>query len=472
MSGLAAALAAIRTGPQGPGVAAVFDVGGTVVDGLPRRGVASRVLRRGDARTAALLGGIRRGGTDGDFGRFLQAVERTWAGLPETELEELGRKAFRKQIYGRLFPEAWQLVRAHQLAGHTLVLVSELTRFQVQPIAERLGIDHVLCTQLAVDDGVLTGQPDGAPLWRAEKAEAVVEFAAAAEVEIGYAYADSITDLTLLDLADIPTVIDPDPELAAIATERHWPALTFRPRLAPRPVDYLRTFAGFAALLGGALVGVLRKSVTGRRQAMADALMHDATTATLAAIDVRLRVVGTEHAREPRPAVFLFNHQSQFDVIIVPKVLDGAVTGIGKKELATNPLFGPLMRFVGVTFIDRTDTARAKAALAPVVSTLRDGLSIAVAPEGTRSFTPGVGPFKKGAFHIAIQAGVPVIPVVIRNAGEIAWRDSPIARSGVVDVAILPPIDVSGWNPADMDNEVEGVRRLFEDTLLDWPATA
>jgi len=62
-----------------------------------------------------------------------------------------------------------------------------------------------------------------------------------------------------------------------------------------------------------------------------------------------------------------------------------------------------------------------------------------------------------------------VIPVVIRNAGEIAWRDSPIARSGVVDVAVLPPIDVSGWDPTDMDDEVESVRRLFENTLLDWP---
>ncbi|MET9210590.1 MULTISPECIES: 1-acylglycerol-3-phosphate O-acyltransferase [unclassified Nocardia] len=469
MGTLAEAVAAIRTGPQGPGVAAVFDFGGTVVDGLPRRGLARRVLRRGDARRAALLGGIRRGGSDGDFGRFLQAVDRTWAGMSEAELEELGRSAFRREIYGRLFPEAWQLVRAHQLAGHTVVLVSELTRFQVQPAAERLGIEHVLCTQLAVRDELVTGQPDGAPLWRVEKAEAVAEFAAAAEVEIGYAYADSITDLTLLDLAEIPTVVDPDPELARIATDRGWPALTFRPRLAPKPIDYLRTVAGFAALLGGALVGVLRKTYTRKRQSMADGLMHDATTATLAAIDVELRVVGAEHARSPRPAVFLFNHQSQFDVIIVPKVLDGAVTGIGKKELANHPLFGPLMRFVGVTFIDRTDTERAKAALAPVVSTLRDGLSIAVAPEGTRSYTPGVGPFKKGAFHIAIQAGVPVIPVVIRNAGEIAWRDSPIARSGLVDVAVLPPIDVSGWDPTDMDDEVEGVRRLFENTLLDWP---
>ena len=79
MSSLAEAVAAIRSGPQGARVAAVFDFGGTVVDGLPRRGLAGKVLRRGDERLATLLGGIQRGGSDGDYGRFLHAVERTWA---------------------------------------------------------------------------------------------------------------------------------------------------------------------------------------------------------------------------------------------------------------------------------------------------------------------------------------------------------------------------------------------------------
>jgi putative phosphoserine phosphatase / 1-acylglycerol-3-phosphate O-acyltransferase len=103
------------------------------------------------------------------------------------------------------------------------------------------------------------------------------------------------------------------------------------------------------------------------------------------------------------------------------------------------------------------------------VETLRGGLSVAVAPEGTRSYTPEVGPFKKGAFHIAMQAGVPVIPVVIRNAGEICRRNAMVARPGTVDVAILDPIDVSAWDPGDLDDKVAEVRRLFVDTLLNWP---
>ncbi|MEV4237224.1 HAD-IB family hydrolase [Nocardia sp. NPDC049737] len=469
---LAAAIAAIRSGPQGPQVAAVFDFA-TVVDGFGRSSLWRRTFRSNKGATAAdtLLDSIRNQLTDGEYSRFLQQAMRTLAAQPEAELDELGTRLFRKKIYGHLYPEAWQLIRTHEAAGHTVVLATALTRFQVEPAAAELGIEHVLYTRMATTDGVLTGYADGKTLWRNGKADAVREFAAAHVLDIthSYVYADSIADLPLLSVVGHPVTVNPDRQLGTAAVEQNWPVLRFRPRRPPRAIDYLRTVAGFAGLLAGALFGVLSKSYTRQRRKMADALMAYGTGATLGTTGIRLRVSGAENARAPRPAVFLFNHQSQFDVIIVPKVLAGGVTGIGKKELTKNPIFGPLMRFVGVTFIDRANTTQAKAALAPVVHTLRGGLSIAVSPEGTRSYTPRIGPFKKGAFHIAIQAGVPVIPVVIRNAGEVNWRNSMVARKGTVDMAILDPIDVSSWDPSDMDDNVEAVRQLYTDTLLNWP---
>ncbi len=457
------AIAAIRSGPQGRAVAAVFEFGGTVVDGPgPRR-------RRKPADV--LLGGIRNHMTDGEYSRLLRELSEALAGRSEQELTALGRRLFKRTVYGHLYPEAWQLIRTHRAAGHTIVLVSSLTEFQVAPAAAQLGIEHVLYTPMATRDGVLTGYPDGKPLWRNGKAEAVAEFAAAHEIDLerSYAYASASADLPMLSLAGHPAVVNPDDALAGIADRQHWGRLTFRPRRPPRAGDYARTAAGFAGLLGGALFGVASKAPTKDRRQMADALMAHATRNTLRIAGVHVRVTGAENARSPRPAVFLFNHQSQFDIIIVPEVLGGGVTAIGKKELTKNPVFGPLMRFVGVTFIDRGNSAQARAALRPVVETLRGGLSVAVSPEGTRSYTPEIGQFKKGAFHIAIQAGVPVIPVVIRNAGEVCWRNAMVARPGTVDVAILDPIDVSGWDPGDMDAEVAQVRQLFVDTLLDWP---
>jgi putative phosphoserine phosphatase/1-acylglycerol-3-phosphate O-acyltransferase len=95
-----------------------------------------------------------------------------------------------------------------------------------------------------------------------------------------------------------------------------------------------------------------------------------------------------------------------------------------------------------------------------------------MAPEGTRSRTPTVGPFKKGAFHLAAAAGVPVVPVVIRNAGELMWRDASLAHAGTVQVHVHPPIPTEGWTPADVDDAVADVRAIFVDTLEDWPEPA
>ncbi|MFR9750818.1 HAD-IB family hydrolase [Nocardia sp. 004] len=462
-----AAIAAIHSGPQGPAVAAIFDFAGTVLDGP---GTRRRALRR---RTPAgvLLGGIRNNMTDREYHRFLRQLPRALAGHSAPELDELGRRLFQRSIYGHLYPEAWQLIRSHRDAGHTVVLISSLTRFQVLPAAAQLGIEHVYYTPMAVRAGVLTGYPDGKALWHRDKGAAIATIAAAhhLDLEHSYAYADSSADLPMLSLVGHPVAVNPDEALARIADRQQWRTVRFRPRRRPRASDYFRTAAGFAGLLGGALFGVVSKASTKDRRQMADALMSHATRHTLRNAGIRIRVTGADNAKSPRPAVFLFNHQSQFDIVIVPAVLGGGVTGIGKKELTKNPVFGPLLRFAGVTFIDRADTTQAKAALRPVVETLRSGLSIAVSPEGTRSYTPEIGPFKKGAFHIAIQAGVPVIPIVIRNAGEICWRNAMVARAGTVDVAILDPIDVSGWDSADMDNEVARVRQLFIDTLLHWP---
>ncbi|MQY19327.1 HAD-IB family hydrolase [Nocardia macrotermitis] len=467
------AIAAIRSGPEGPRVPAVFDFGGTVVHGFTPGSALGRLLHRGERADliASLLTNIRGSRAEGEYERFLQRVMHLWAGHPESELTDLGAALFRDTIHGHLYPEAWRLIRAHEAAGHTLILTTCLSAFQVLPAATELGFRHVLYTRMAVHDGVLTGHVEGKPLWRNGKADAVRRFAATHDLDLsrGYAYADAAPDIPLLELLANPTAVNPGPRMAMRAAEQDWPVLCFRPRAEAGARDIARTTVGFAGLLGGALTGVATTATTRNQRRMADSMITHAASGALGGTRVRMRIIGAEYARAPRPAVFIFNHQSQFDMVVLGAVLGAGFTGIVKKEVTSNPVFGPLLRFAGATFIDRSDTTGTRAALAPVVETLRAGLSIVIAPEGTRSLTPRVGPFKKGAFHIAAQAGVPIIPMVIRNAGEITWRNSAIVRGGTVDVAVLPPIDVSDWNPADMTAEIERVRQLFVTTLLDWP---
>ena len=184
---------------------------------------------------------------------------------------------------------------------------------------------------------------------------------------------------------------------------------------------------------------------------------------------VGMRVTGEEHLWSARPAVFVFNHQSSFDVIVIARLLRRDFTGVAKAELAHDPRFAPLAALADVAFVERGNRAQSRAALAPVIDKLRKGISLAMAPEGTRSATPTLGRFKKGAFHIAVEAGVPVVPVVIRNAGEIMWRASLVARPGTIDVAVLPPVATVGLSADDIDDLADRVREQFVATLDDWP---
>ena len=121
-------------------------------------------------------------------------------------------------------------------------------------------------------------------------------------------------------------------------------------------------------------------------------------------------------------------------------------------------------------FIDRADTASAVAALAPIEEAARKGLSIVVAPEGTRLDTQSVGPFKKGAFRIAMATGLPVVPIVIRNSESVAGRNSTTLHPGTVDVAVLPPVSTADWTvrgPARADRADPGG---YVGLLADWPA--
>lgn len=228
-----------------------------------------------------------------------------------------------------------------------------------------------------------------------------------------------------------------------------------------------RSAGAVGALSAGALTGAGVALLTGDRRSGVNIAANVGSELALASAGIHLNIQGEENAWSHRPAIFLFNHQSQLDVPIIAAILRRDFTGVAKRSLQSNPVFGPLGWFAGVAFIDRADASRARAALEPVVESLRNGVSLAVAPEGTRALE--LGPFKKGPFHMAIQGEVPVVPVVIRNAGEIMLPGSPILNPGTVDVVVLPPVDTSEWTTETIDQHRDDVRQMFVDTLASWP---
>ena len=145
---------------------------------------------------------------------------------------------------------------------------------------------------------------------------------------------------------------------------------------------------------------------------------------------------------------------------------------VGKKELEKDPLARTLGQVMDAAFIDREDSGAAVEGLRKVEELARKGLSILVAPEGTRLDTTEVGPFKKGPFRMAMSVGIPIVPIVIRNAEVVAARDSATFNPGEVDVVVYPPISVEDWTLDNLPDRIDEVRQLYLDTLADWPRGA
>lgn len=180
-------------------------------------------------------------------------------------------------------------------------------------------------------------------------------------------------------------------------------------------------------------------------------------------------VTGREHLVTPRPAVFIFNHKNNWDSIITASLVRTRFTGVAKKELEKDPLMGTFGRLMDLCFVDRSGQMSAAEQLKPVQALAAKGLSVVVSPEGTRSPTGELGPFKKGAFRIAMATGLPVIPIVIRNSEILGDHESKLMGSGRVEAAVLPPVHVDDWSLEDIDGHIADVRQDYVDALADWP---
>ena len=116
-------------------------------------------------------------------------------------------------------------------------------------------------------------------------------------------------------------------------------------------------------------------------------------------------------------------------------------------------------------FVDRGNHEQAVRALEPAIDALRRGLSIAIAPEGTRSPTPRIGRFKKGAFHLAMAAKVPIVAIVFKNALDALPKHGIFVRPATVEAVVHKPISTEGWSLENLDEKIAAVRRLYQRTL-------
>jgi putative phosphoserine phosphatase/1-acylglycerol-3-phosphate O-acyltransferase len=473
---LPGSVAEIEGSPRGPDVGAFFDLDGTLVAGFTGVIMTQDRLRRRQMSVGEFIGMVQAGLNHrlgrSEFEDLIGKGARMMRGSSLDDIDELAERLFVQKIVGRIYPEMRELVRAHMARGHTVVLSSSALTVQVEPVARFLGITNVLSNKFETDDdGRLTGEVLTPIIWGPGKARAVQAFAAKNGVDLSksYFYADGDEEVALMYLVGNPRPTNPAGKLAAVAAKRGWPVQRFTSRSGSNPVSQLRTAVGVASMMPIAAGAIGLGLLTGNRRTGVNFFTSAFGRALLTATGINLNVLGKENLTAERPAVFIFNHRNQADPMIAGRLVETNFTSVGKKELEKDPIVGTIGKVMDAAFIDRDDPKKAVEGLKKVEELARKGLSILIAPEGTRLDTTEVGPFKKGPFRIAMSAGIPIVPIVIRNAEVIAARDSTTFNPGTVDVVVYPPIPVEDWTHDNLTDRIAEVRQLYLDTLMDWP---
>jgi 1-acyl-sn-glycerol-3-phosphate acyltransferase len=180
-------------------------------------------------------------------------------------------------------------------------------------------------------------------------------------------------------------------------------------------------------------------------------------------VGVKLEIVGAEHLKGP--AVFVSNHQSLIDVVFLPAILPRTVRWVAKRELQWVPLWGWAFARGGAVLIDRNNPRSAIFNIREGLKRLPKGWSVVVFPEGTRSYDGKLKRFKKGAFHIAVETGMPVVPIGMDGADDIIRVGDWLVRPGVVRVTLGKPISTVGWTNDDLDGHIAEVRGAVQECI-------
>lgn len=185
----------------------------------------------------------------------------------------------------------------------------------------------------------------------------------------------------------------------------------------------------------------------------------------LAAAGVRVVVHNHERIKGTKAHIFVANHVSWYDIPALGSFLPRAKF-VAKAEVFRVPVMGGAMRAVGMVPIERQNRRAAFGAYDEAAKRIREGNSVVVFAEGTRGEEYPLRPFKKGPFVLAIDAGAPIIPVLIHGTIEVIRRGSMVVHPGRVDVHLLEPVSVTGYDYEGRDELAEKVRSRIADALL------
>ena len=457
----------IMHGESGAHIGAFFDLDRTLIKGFSAKQFFQRRLFSGKMSTREIIAqfaGILVYATgQGNFAGLAAVSAQGVKGIDEKVFIQVGEEVYSKQLEQEIYSESRALVQAHLAKGHTVAIISAATPYQVDPIARDLDIEHIMCTRMEVKNGKFTGEIVEPACWGDGKAYAAKQLVEQFNLDLSksYFYTDSAEDMPLMEIVGNPRPMNPDTKLSAIAYKNDWPVYRFNDEERPKAESFARTGLALASLVPAVLTAVTDGAKNMSWKDGVNSMMASVGDLVCAAAGLQLAVKNPKNLTEQRPAVFILNHQSSADMFIAAKLIRHDAVGIAKKELKSMPIIGQLMQAGGVIFIDRKDKEKAIEAMKPAVDALKNGTSIIIFPEGTRSYDYNLGKFKKGAFHLAMQAGVPVIPIVMKNAHDAMPRGTNMFRPTAVEIKVFSAIPTKDWKKKDLEENIAKVRGLF-----------
>lgn len=439
------------------GAAAIFDLDRTLLRGSSTPALNQALYEQGVASRAELPGqGLVMQFYD-VFGETLPSMATARAaalavgGWPVAEVRKAAEAAA-DRLESRVLPYVPALLDSHRLAGRVLVLATTTPYDLVEPLARRLGFDHLIATRYGTElggDGVerYRGTIEDGFVWAFGKLQAVRRWAETGGVDLGqsWAYSDSIYDVPLLGAVGHATAVNPDLRLQAVAFLARWPVL------------HLNAPPGVPKVLGAEPMDALR-------------LLSRWTTFPFARFDID----GTEYIPRHGPAIVAANHRSYFDVAAYGLAVFEAgrnPRGLAKKELFDAPIVGNLVRASGAICVDRKRSGRA--AYLEAEQALRNGELLIIAPQGTiprgeAFFDPRLRG-KSGVARLAAATGAPVIPLGVWGTEHVWPRSSRVPNvTNVVhppDVRVRVGPRLQGLTGTDFEGDTQRIMAAITDLL-------